>query len=482
MKSLKQKTVSGLTWSFIDNISKQIITFIIGIILARLLAPQEFGLIGMLTIFIAISQSLINSGFTQALIRKKDCTQTDYSTVFYFNLVLGVFFYFILFCSAESISRFFNEPQLKLILRILGIVLIFNSVAIIQRARLTKRIDFKLQAKISFLSSISSGIIAIFMAYSGYGVWSLVVKTITWYAFTSLLLWLWNKWKPTLEFSLVSFKDLFSFGSKLMVSGLINTAYLNVYYLIIGKYFSATELGYYTRADHFNNLTSQNINTVVQRVSYPILSSIQEDVPRLKQAYRNLIQSTMFITFILSMGMAAIAEPLIITLIGTKWLHSVIYLQLLCFVGMFYPLQALNLNMLNVVGRSDLFLRLEIIKKTLAVPNIIIGIMFGIKIMIIGMIINSIIAYYLNSYWSGKFIGYSIAQQIQDIYPTFLFAAIVGGTVFLFGWLLEVNYGMKLFLQISIGMLLVISLSEIFQLKEYLYIKEIILNKIKNEG
>jgi O-antigen/teichoic acid export membrane protein len=295
------------------------LTFIAGIILARLLTPREFGQIGMITVFIAVSQSFINSGFKNALIRKKNCTDIDFSTVFYFNLFTGLFFFFILFFSAPAISNFFNEPELRPIIQVLGVVLIIDSLALIQQTILIKRIDFKLQARISLISSLSSGIIALTMAFNGFGVWSLVFQRLFGQALNSFFLWLWNNWKPLLIFDMQSFKEMFGFGSKLLVSGLIDTFYRNIYYLIIGKYFSAQDLGYYTRADSFKNIPSQNLNGIVGRVSYPVLSSIQDDKHRLKANYQKLIRSTMFITFVLMLGMAAVAEPMIITLIGEKW-------------------------------------------------------------------------------------------------------------------------------------------------------------------
>ena len=273
--SLKQKTIHGLTWSFIDNFAQKGITFVIGIILARLLSPSEFGLIGMITIFVAISSSFINSGFGSALIRKKDCTDTDLSTVFYYNLVVGVLFFLILLVSAPVISRFFNEPQLKSLVQVLAIILVIDFLTLIQTTILTKRVDFKLQTKISVISSIFSGIIGITMAFKGFGVWSLVVKQLSQHLANSVLLWLLNRWRPLFVFSKQSFKELFSFGYKLMISGLINAIYRNVYYMIIGKYFSAQELGYYTRANNFKNLPSSNINGIISRVSYPVLAQLQ---------------------------------------------------------------------------------------------------------------------------------------------------------------------------------------------------------------
>ena len=422
----------------------------------------------MITVFIAISESFINSGFSNALIRKNDCTDADYSTVFYFNLVVGILFFFILYLSAPAIGGFFNEPELVAILQVMGIVLIIDSFTIIQRTILTKRINFKLQARISIISSIGSGVVSIIMAYNGFVVWALVMQRLIKQGLNSLFLWILNKWRPLLVFSTRSFKELFGFGSKLLLSGLIDTVYRNVYYLIIGKFFSAKELGYYTKADEFKKLPSQSLNGIISRVKYPVLSSLQNDTFRLKNSYQKLIRSVMFITFVLMLGMAAVAEPMIHTLIGPKWVPSIIYLQMLCFVGMMYPLQALNLNMLQVQGRSDLFLKLEIIKKIIAIPTIIIGIFFGIKMMIVGMMINNIIAYYLNSYWSGVKIGYSFKEQVLDILPSFLLALTMGIAVYLLGTILPFLHVVNLIVQVSFGALFVFTYCEITQFRDYL--------------
>ncbi|WP_446787892.1 MOP flippase family protein [Macellibacteroides fermentans] len=478
MSSLKNKTVHGIMWSAIDNFSSQGITFIVGIILARLLSPEEFGLIGMLTIFIAVSESFINSGFSQALIRKKDCSETDYSTVFYFNLAAGILFFLILFTFSPLIGRFFNEPQLKSILRVLSLVLIIDSLTIIQRTTLTKRVDFKLQTKISVIAAITSGIIGIAMAYSGYGVWSLIFKTLSQRMVNSLLLWFWNRWRPLLVFSIQSFKELFSFGSKLLLSGLIDTAYRNIYYLVIGKYFSASELGYYTRAQNFKDLPSSNLNGIMSRVTYPVLAQMQDDPVKLKSGYKKMIKSIMLISMVLMAGLAAVAEPMIITLIGEKWRPSIIYLQLLTFVGMMYPLHSLNLNMLQVQGRSDLFLRLEIIKKIIAIPTIIIGVLFGIKVMILGMWVNTLIAYYLNSYWSGKMINYPMSEQINDILPGFMIAVAMGALVMLSGRVIPLTYFLKLIIQLIIGGVFALFLCEIFKPEAYLELRQIAQNTI----
>lgn len=478
MSSLKSKTITGVLWSAVDNFAAQAITFLVGIILARLLTPAEFGLIGMLAIFISVSETFINSGFTNALIRKNDATETDYSTVFYFNLAAGITLFLILLFSAPLIGRFFNEPQLVPIVRVLAIGLIISSLTIIQRTTLTKRIDFKLQAKISLISGILSGVIAIAMAYKGFGVWSLVVKTLSAQAITSLLLWLWNRWRPTLVFSRKSFKELFSFGSKLLASGLIDTLYQNMYYVIIGKFFSPADLGFFTRAKGFVDLPSTNLDAVMTRVTYPVLSQMQDDKVKLKAGYKRMIKSIMFISSVLLVGMAAIAEPMIITLIGEPWRQAILYLQIISFIGMLYPLHALNLNMLQVLGRSDLFLRLEIIKKIISIPAIVIGVLISIEAMLIGMCFNSLIAYFINSYWSGKFINYPMREQVIDILPGLGIALLMGVGVYFAGLLLPFSYLIRLIIQLALGAILTIGISELLKPEAYIELKRIAVETI----
>jgi teichuronic acid exporter len=331
------------------------------------------------------------------------------------------------------------------ILRVLGLGLIIGSLTIVQSAVLLRRVDFKLNAKIKVSSAVISGSIAIYLAYSGFGVWSLVVRQLLEKIFSTLFLWIWNRFIPSLVFSIKSFRELFGYGSKLLISGLINTIYENIYLVVIGKYFSAADLGYYTRASSLKDLPSQNITNIITRVTFPVLAQMQDNPVALKAGYKRMIKTTMFLSFALLIGLAAVSSPLILTLIGEAWRPSIIYLQLLCFVGMLYPLHALNLNLLNVLGRSDLFLKLEIFKKTMAVPTIIIGIIWGIKVMILGMWVNSLISYYLNSYYSGRFINYPIREQVSDILPSFLVALIMGALVAISAWIMPFGNLMKLF-------------------------------------
>jgi teichuronic acid exporter len=476
--SLREKALYGFFWSFVDNFAKYGLTFIIGIFLARLLSPREFGLIGMVTIFIAISQSFVDSGFTQALIRRKNCSHEDYSTAFLFNLAVSFIFFALLFLIAPYIAIFFNEPQLTVIARVLALGLIVNALSITQRARLTRQVNFKLQTKISVLSSVLAGAVGIYMALTGYGVWSLVAKNLLGFAFTTILLWIGNKWIPSLVFNIKVFREMFKFGSRILLTGLIDTVYHKIFLLIIGKFYSPADLGFYTRADQFKDMPSKSLNTVIQRVSYPVLASIQDDIPRLKRAYTNIIQGTMFITFVLMIGLSAVAEPLIVSLIGVKWLPSVIMLQLLCFSGMLYPLHALNLNILLLMGKADLSLRLEIIKKMMAIPVILVGIFFGINALLIGMIISSFAAYFLNSYWSGKLISYSGFKQAKDILPSFLIALSVGSMLFVLSKVLNIASWYKLALLLAIGSAITLLFAETTRNKGYLIVKGVVLEKI----
>ncbi|MFE4706049.1 lipopolysaccharide biosynthesis protein [Peribacillus simplex] len=467
--SLKKKTLSGFFWSFTDLFANQGIQFVIQIILARLLLPEHFGVIGMILVFIAISNSIIDSGFSQALIREKDANQVDYSTVFYFNLIMAFVMYGVLYISAPSISGFFGEPQLVLILRVLSLVLIIDSFGIIQRVTLIKNVDFRTQMKINIISGTTSGIIAIIFALMDYGVWSLVIKTLSMQFFQSLLLWLFNKWVPSVTFSVQSLKRFFGFGSKLMVSGLIDTVYNNIYFVIIGKFFSASQLGYYTNAVKLRDVVSQSITSSFQRVTYPVLSSIKEDEKRLKSGFRKVVKISSFIIFPVMLGLVAIASPLINLLLGDKWMPSVKYFQLLCLAGMLYPLHSINLNILLVKGRSDLFLLLEIIKKVILTILIVLSLWFKVGIMglIIVAVLHSYLALFVNTYFSSKEISYSMREQIKDILPIFLIALFMGIVVFYIGAILPSSNIIKIVIQISSGCIVYVSISILAKINEF---------------
>lgn len=482
-ESVKNKAIKGAGWSFADNIMSQGITFLVGLILARLLTPEEYGLIGIIAIFIAVFNSIVDSGFSNALIRKTDAKDIDYNTVFITNMVLSVILFFVLFFSAPAIAGFFNQPQLLPLTRVMGSVVIINAFAIIQRTILVKKVDFKTQTKISLIASLVSGAVGIAMAVAGYGVWSLVGQQISRQLLNSLFLWIWAKWYPRIQFSVQSFKELFGFGWKLLVSGLIDTVWKEIYQVVIGKCYSAETLGQYTRAQQFGSIFSSNLTAVVQRVSYPVLSQIQDDKERLKAAYQKVIKVTMLVTFCCMLGLAAIAEPMIITLIGEQWLPAVPLLQIICFQMMFYPLHAINLNMLQVQGRSDLFLKLEIIKKIIGIVPLLLGIFLNIYWMLIGSVFTSLVSYYLNAFYSGPFLNYSIPEQLKDIAPSFFVAIFMALVVFAISYVNLPTYFLLL-IQIFVGVLIVVSISELIKLDAYIEIKNILLSfitKIRHE-
>ncbi|MDR1624477.1 MAG: lipopolysaccharide biosynthesis protein [Tannerellaceae bacterium] len=430
VNSLKQKTLTGLGWSFTDNLLSQGVAFGVGIVLARLLSPEEFGVIGIVSIFIAVFTSIVDSGFSGALIRRNNAKEIDYNTVFIFNLVLSCILFFVLYFLAPGISLFFGNDQLIALTRAMGIILVVNAFGIIQRTILIKKINFKTLAKISVLSSVISGSIGMGMAWSGYGVWSLVIQQISRQSLNSLFLWVFNRWRPRLQFSIQSFRELFSYGSKMLASGLLDILKTQVFTAVIGKCYTAEVLGQYTRAKQFGTIFSDNLTGITQRVSYPVLSSIQDEPERLKSAYRKIMGTTMFVSLVCMLGVAAVARPMILILIGEKWLPSVDCLQIICFSGICYPLNAINLNILQVKGRSDIFLKLQIIHVFFYILPILLGFFVEIK----GMLWSTVVIVYIltcfNCHYSGREIHYTMREQIKDVLPSLGIALFVSGIAY----------------------------------------------------
>lgn len=469
--SLKSKTVSGVLWSAVERFSLQGVQFIINIIMARLLLPSDYGMIGMLAVFLQISQTFIDSGFSDALIQKKNRTNKDLSTVFYFNIVLSIILYFLIFILAPYIANFYHTPELELVTRIITLNLIIASFSAIHKIILTINIDFKTLSKISLIAAIISGGIGITMAYRGSGVWSLVIQSLLNTFLITILSYYYVGWHPLRCFSKASFTGLFSFGSKLLVSRLIHSVYYNLYAIVIGRKFSSVELGYYTRAEQFAVFPSSNLNAIISRVTYPILSSIQDDDVRLAIAYRKYIKLSSFLIFPLMIGLAAIAEPLITFLLTEKWAGIVILLQILCLDWMLDHLSQINLNLLLIKGHSDWALRLEIIKKVIATFILIISIPFGIEIMCWGRVLYSLIATYLNTHYTERLIGLSFKEQMKDIFPSLVLAMIMGVSVHYFIFFLQDTI-LKIILGILVGISLYIIMSYFCKQDE---LKELIL-------
>ena len=424
---IKNKAVKGVAWAMVESYSGQIVQFVISIILARILTPSEYGLIGMLAIFMGLSNVFIDGGFSSALIQCKDRSPNDISTVFYINVGMAVLVYAILFANAPWISEFYKQPELESIVKVYGIGLVISSLGSTSNVQLNIRLDFKTTTKISLASAIISGIVGILMAYTGWGVWALVGQSLVNAGVRLILLFVYVKWYPSEPFSKASFRRLFAFSSKLFTATIISSVYDNITGAVIGKQFNAASLGYYNRAYGFNSLFNSNITSVLGRVSYPLLSQIQDDDVRLKSIYCRYIQMSAFLTFPALMLLCAIAKPLVLFLIGEKWADCIIMIQILSFGMMADGVIVSNLNLIKVKGRSDMVLKLEIIKKIIAFTILGIAIVMGsvLAICIGKAIYGGIIALYLNTYYTKKLMGYGFGEQFKDYYPYLINSSIM---------------------------------------------------------
>lgn len=474
--SLRNKTIKGTFWSAADAFLGQGITFVVGIVLARLLSPEEYGMIGICLIFTTILNGIVDSGFSNAIIRKKEATNEDYNTMFITNMVVSVVLYALLYFLAPLISSFF-QMELTSIVRVIGLVLIINGLSLTQQTNLTKKIDFKTKTKASIVSAILSGVIGIGMAYAGFGVWALVAQLLSKQIVYTIALWILNRWMPNFHFSVESFKYMWGFGWKLLVSGLLNNIWNQLYQVVVGKFYNAATLGQYTRGREYANIFSANITSIVQRVTYPVLAEVQDEKERMVSAYRKVIKVTMFVTCVCMISLGAVAEPLIYCLIGEKWHQAATFLPLICISMSLYPLHAINLNMLQVQGRSDIFLYLEIVKKIIAIGPLCIGIFFDIYWMLIGSIVTGLICFFLNTYYTGKKLGYSSWKQLKDVAPSYGVALVIALAVYFLKYL-PLSHWVILPMQIIVGVLAFFVVCEITKLSEYIEIKNIALSAV----
>src|SRR5574344_1238787 len=486
MGELTKKTFNGAKWSLTGNIVTALVSFIVGIILARILTVEQYGFLGMIAIFIAISTTFIDSGFSNALIRKKNVSSKDYNTIFYFNIIVSVFFFLLLFWVAVPVSHFYNQPLLVPVTRVFAITLIINALGLVQVVVFTRQVDFKTQALVNIISTLIGGGVAIFFALSGYGVWSLVWQQIVKQFTNTLLIWIFCSWRPVLPFSPLafskeSFKELFGFGSKLVASGLLGTLFDNAAYIIVGKVYSPTQLGLYTRGEQFPNFLSTNFTYAVQRATYPTLSTMQDDKPRLKGAFIRVFRSVLLISVSLCLFLAAVAKPLILSLLGTKWEGSTIYLQLLCFIAIFYPLHAINLNILQVKGRSDWILAMEFIKRGFSVVSILIGVFMSIKAMLIAMIAVSVLSLYVNCWGENKLLGYSFWEEMRDFLPAFGIALVIS-IIILCVQFLPVSCYIQLAIQIIGGCALFHFVYTWIKQPQYIELKELALSYLNKNN
>ena len=412
--SVRSQLVHGVVWNFVEKVLMKIMTFSIGIILARLLSPSDYGLIGMLAIFVAVSSAFIEGGFAKALIQRQNCNDLDYSTAFVSNLSMSILIYALLYVSAPLIASFYNEPLLVDITRVLSLNFILGSFNIVQRAKLMAAVDFKSLAKINVVSTIVGGFVGIGMAYMDYGVWALVGQTIGSTLVLTILFPLFSKWSPSVQFSKESFKHLFGFGSKLMITSVYAVIFNNISTLCIGKFFKSHQLGFYTRATQFSEMISFTVNDVLGTVTFPVLSSLQDEKERLILVYKKALLYTAFVIFPIMILFMLLARPLIIILLTEKWMPCVVLTQWLFLARMFTPLSALNMNILNAVGRSDLYMKLDFAKAPLTIISLAITVPLGVKAIVIGNFVCSFLCFFINAYLPGKMFGYGGFQQLKD--------------------------------------------------------------------
>lgn len=472
--SLREKAITGAVWNAISRFSSYGLEFIIGVILARILSPEDFGIIASITVIIAFLEVFINSGYSQALIRQKEFDNISFSTVFWFNLLIGIFVYILIYFTAPQISYFFTTGDITRYIQVLSITLLINSVSLIQRTILTKNINFKKQTIIAVISTIISGILAITLAVNGYGIWSLVFKIVLFRLVESILLWTMTHWKPLFNFSITRFKTLTIFASRLLISGVIDVVFKNINYIIISKYFSAKTLGFYTRAEMFKNLPSQNLTAIMTTVSYPTLSAIQDDRSKLTQGFVKVFTITYYISSILMFTLLGVSENLILTLLGDKWEEAVLILQLLCLVGLFNPINSLCGNLLNVVGRSNIYLNLQIISNVLLVPAIIIGVLYGINSLIISNLVISIGMYFFFGYHSSRFIDYSLKSQLLDVGGKLIYGLILCLCLLSISFFINLSPILLLILQGIFTLIYILGIGEFFKVKEYIYLKQLL--------
>lgn len=476
--NLKEKTVKGMFWGGIDMFFTKGLNFVFNLLIARQLSPDDYGMVAIVAVIMAVCQCFVDSGFGAALVRKGKCTEDDFSSIFYFNIAVALVLYILLFIGSPIISEFYKQPLLKSVTKIYSIILIINALAIVQNSKLTIEVNFKAFARISIISSLVSGSVALYFALRGYGIWSLIIQSLANAAIRTIMLWVISYWRPKAIFSLKSINECFSFGSKLLGSSIINTLYNNIYTLVIGKVYSPESLGTYTRGESIIKFPSETATTVISNVSYPILSSIKEDKEHYTEAYRQLTRMASFIIFPMVIGLAAIADPFIRICLTDKWEMSIPIMQILSFSLLWAPVTSIDLTILKVIGRSDYFLKITIITKIINIAILVSTVPFGLIAMCYGQILATLIHLIVDAYYTKISFGYGLKEKISDCGANFLIAMVMGAIVILAQSAMPSPLS-KLCVGVPCGVLSYIILSKIFKIKELNKYVEIIVKTIK---
>ena len=472
--SLKKKTVSNLLWRFFERVGAQLVAFIVSLILARILSPEHYGLIALVTVVTSILNVFVDSGLGNALIQKKDADETDFSTVFYANVVFCLFLYLILFFTASYIAKFYKNEELVPVIKVLGLTLIISGAKNVQQAYVSKHLMFKKFFFATLVGTIIAAIIGIYLAIRGLGVWALVAQQLINLFIDTVILWIIVPWKPKLLFSFRALKDLYSFGWKLLVANLIHTVYLDIRSLVIGRVYSPSDLAFYNQGQKFPKFVGSNINSSIDSVLFPVLSEYQDDTVRLKAMTRRAIMTSSFIMWPLLLGIAGCSRNLVTLVLTEKWLPCIPYLIIACFEFGLEPLQTANINAIKALGRTDISLKLEIIKKSISTAIIFISMPFGVLSIAIGSAVYTVIATVLNSFPNRKLLDYSYFEQVKDILPSF-FLALVMSVIVYFLPLFSLPVVLRLFIQFVTGGLFYISGAVLFKFESLDYMKNLII-------
>lgn len=477
-KSLKEKAINGVMWSAVDRFSSQGIQFIFGILIARILLPEDYGAVVALGIFLAVAQAFIDSGFGNALVRKNDRTDDDFNTVFYFNVAVSAFFCLLLFLGAPLIASFFKSPLLVQVTRVVSLTLVINALGAVQGTKLTIDLDFKRKAIISIITITFMGVVGLWMAYKGYGVWALVAQNVVGSSVRTILQWVLVRWYPRLRFSMKSFKEMFSFGSKLLATSLIDVLWGNMYNLVIGKFFTQASLGLYNRAESFASFPSSNIYGLVQGVLYPSLCKVQDDKERLKNGYRQFIKLSSYVVFPMMIGLAAVADPFIHLILKDQWAGAIPLMQLLCFSLVWYPISAINITFPNILGRSDLYLKAVIWNKVIEVAVLVATVPFGLVAMVMGRIATSLVCTSYNTLHTKQLVGYGLWAQFKDIAAIFGSALIMGALAYVAARFVPGGHALKLGVGVIVGVVVYLVASLLVMREQYDTVVGIVKDKI----
>lgn len=476
----KQKVVYNLIWRFMERFGSQLVSFVVQIVLARMLAPSVFGTVAKVTIITSILLVFVDSGMANSLIQKKDPDDLDFSSVFFFNLAFCLVLYAGLFAAAPAIARFYKDAQLATIIRVLGLTVVVAGVKNVQQAYVSKTLQFKRFFFATLGGTLLSAVVGIAMVYAGFGVWAIVAQQLTNVTVNTGILWLTVGWKPKWMFSFARLKGLLSYGWKLLVSGLLDTVYNKLREILIAVFYTDADLAFYNRGMTYPNLLVENINASIDSVLLPVLSAEQEHKEQVRNMTRRAIRVSTYVMMPLMMGLAVCAEPLIRLLLTEKWLPCVPYMRIFCFSYAFYPLHTANLNAIKAMGRSDLFLKLEIIKKVIGVAVLAITLPYGVYAMALSLLFTSVLSQLINSWPNAKLLSYSYAKQLKDMLPAILLSVVMGLAVYpvtLLGW----SDWLTLPVQVILGAVVYIAGSVFFKLDSFNYLLSI-LKKFARRG